>query len=440
MSSAERSPTSRALFVVTLSTLVIAGCNCGESGTADGGMGGGAPTGGGAATGGGASTGGGGANAAGGGASTGAPSSFQEAVFVIGQRNLNSNTLGTQPGPGNFTGITGTSGDPAVSGTTLYLSDRTWNRVLGFRTVPTENNPQADFVLGQTNFGATAAGTSPTTLRGPGWLHAADGKLLISDALNRRVLIFNSAPTTSGAAADVVVGQADFASMAQACSAAGLTLPDGLSGAGGKLIVADAASNRVLIWNTIPSTNGAPADLVLGQPDFTTCSAPVTPSATSLERPHGVWSDGQRLVVIDGDANRALIWNTFPTANRQPADLVLGQPDFVSGAVVDPPTASSLNSPYAVTSDGTRLYIGSWNDMRILIWNTFPTVSNQPANAVLGQRDFAGRTENDDDQDGRQDSTPSARTLRPARGLALAGSNRLVANDSLNWRYLIYQW
>ena len=34
--------------------------------------------------------------------------------------------------------------------------------------------------------------------------------------------------------------------------------------------MADTQNNRVLIWNTIPTKNNQPADLVLGAPNFTT--------------------------------------------------------------------------------------------------------------------------------------------------------------------------
>ena len=40
------------------------------------------------------------------------------------------------------------------------------------------------------------------------------------------------------------------------------------------IAVADTDNNRVLIWSTIPTSNGVPADVVVGQPDFTHNSIP----------------------------------------------------------------------------------------------------------------------------------------------------------------------
>jgi hypothetical protein len=46
--------------------------------------------------------------------------------------------------------------------------------------------------------------------------------------------------------------------------------------AGGKIYVGDAGNNRVLVYNTIPTTNGSFADMVIGQPNFTTTSGGTT--------------------------------------------------------------------------------------------------------------------------------------------------------------------
>ena len=42
------------------------------------------------------------------------------------------------------------------------------------------------------------------------------------------------------------------------------------------------------------------------------------PTARTLASPTGVWSDGTRLVVADKSNNRVLIWNSFPTTNFTP--------------------------------------------------------------------------------------------------------------------------
>ncbi len=219
--------------------------------------------------------------------------------------------------------------------------------------------------------------------------------------------------------------------------------------------MADTDNNRVLIWDTIPTTDGAAADLVLGQDAFDTCTrndddqnqAPDTgPTARTLFQPTGLWSDGTRLVVSDSLNNRVLVWTSFPTVSFAPADLVLGQDDFESDAENDTdqdgtaesdPSAETLHGPTFLTSDGSRLFVADALNNRVLVWNRFPATSFAPADVVLGQRDFTGSTANDDDGDGTLDPAPSARTLRSPGGLHVSGTRLFVA-DSENSRWLVF--
>src|ERR1035438_5190392 len=90
----------------------------------------------------------------------------------------------------------------------------------------------------------------------------------------------------------------------------------------GRLYVADTQNNRVLIYNQIPTTNGAAADVVLGEPNFTSAIQPnlaaqtTSATASNLLNPVAVSSDGTHLFVTDLGYNRILIWNSIPTTNR----------------------------------------------------------------------------------------------------------------------------
>ena len=67
----------------------------------------------------------------------------------------------------------------------------------------------------------------------------------------------------------------------------GMRLPTAVATDGRNLAVADTANNRVLLWKSIPTQIGQPADIVVGQPDFVTIS-PVVVNQTSLRGPQGV--------------------------------------------------------------------------------------------------------------------------------------------------------
>jgi hypothetical protein len=64
--------------------------------------------------------------------------------------------------------------------------------------------------------------------------------------------------------------------------------------------------------------------------------------------PTDVWSDGTRLAVVDNANSRVLIWASIPTTNGQAATIVIGRASFglgLSDAVADPPTSASMRFP-----------------------------------------------------------------------------------------------
>jgi len=85
-------------------------------------------------------------------------------------------------------------------------------------------------------------------------------------------------------------------------------MPSALDSNGFQLVVADSNDIRVLIWNSIPTTNFTPAAAVLGQSDFThnaynddnqNGTPDSTPSARTLRYPSGVYIYGTELFVTD---------------------------------------------------------------------------------------------------------------------------------------------
>src|SRR5215469_12318754 len=75
------------------------------------------------------------------------------------------------------------------------------------------------------------------------------------------------------------------------------------------------------------------ASVVLGQPDFVTTTENLTATQNNLRLPTALASDGIHLVVADTNHNRVLIWNHTPTSNNAPADVVVGQSNFSNASV-----------------------------------------------------------------------------------------------------------
>ena len=333
-------------------------------------------------------------------------------------------------------------------------------------------------VIGQTTFDGQVSGTSNTSFGGIGGLAYANGTLYATDANrlgllpnNNRVLAFGNiqqqlpaadaeiAPYTGrcpvcGGGASLVIGQPDFSSAAQITppTQASLRTPTAVATDGQVLAIADTANNRILIWHSLPTVNGQPADTVLGQPNFFTVGRN-TVAANTLRGPQGVWIQNGKLYVADTQNNRVVIWNEIPTQNNQPADMVLGQPNLTSAPPINqtntslPTTASIMLSPVSVSSDGTHLFVADLGYNRVLIWNEIPTQNQQPADLELGQLNFTNSIANDSTELCASNGTDSsgnptypalcATTMNFPR-FVLSDGTRLYVADGGNDRVLVY--
>jgi len=180
--------------------------------------------------------------------------------------------------------------------------------------------------------------------------------------------------------------------------------PRGVYVANNMLFVSDTGQNRVFIWHTIPKSEFQEPDVILGQEAIEDSgrNSNEAVSSKTLHYPSGIWSDGKKLVVADAWNHRVLIWHTIPTKNAQPADVVLGQPNFennhpnAEGQAADP-KANTLNWPYGVFSDGECLWIADTGNRRVLFFVDIPTQNFVKADKVIGKPNFETRDyENND--------------------------------------------
>lgn len=230
------------------------------------------------------------------------------------------------------------------------------------------------------------------------------GKLAVADYGNRRVLIWNSIPTTSGVAADVVLGQANFtsgdANRGGSVAANTMNVTYKPKFINGKLLVSDTGNNRVLIWNSIPTTNGAAADVVIGQQNFTSNSANQGGSvgANTLRDPAGIEWDGKRLFIGDAFNHRILIYNGVPGNNNASAYMVIGQTNFTSSSANQGGSAGANTFEY---TDGglfvynNNLYVADEGNHRVLVFNNLEylpgiTLSSSPSSQLNNLLRFSG--------------------------------------------------
>ena len=242
------------------------------------------------------------------------------------------------------------------------------------------------------------------TLYAPRGVWLDEQRIIVADTGNHRVLIWDGWPSADGAEADVILGQPDAASegpnFAGASVAAGMHLPTGLLvDEAGRLIVADAWNHRLLVWDEVPTAgrSAAAADHVIGQRDA--CSVEANrggePGAGTLYWPFGVALVDGRFYVADTGNRRVLGWSGGLPLAGEPADVVLGQPGPALRAENRGagPGSSSFRWPHAITTTGAGgIYVADAGNHRLLRWEAHPD-RDRPADAVVGQPDFATATE-----------------------------------------------
>jgi len=365
------------------------------------------------------------------------PLSNTTANTVFGQNgNFASNTCNNQ-GASSLCGPFGVAADAAGD---LYIANYSDNRVLEYNT-PLTSDTLADHFFG-------GAGLSANSLNGPaGVALDNNGNLYVADSNSNRVLEYNT-PLTTDSTADIVIGQNSFSNGGvnqTAINASSIANPDSIaidtSVIPNRLYVGDSADSRVLGWKDVTSlANGAPADLVIGQPDFVSsvCNNGGI-SAHSLCAAGALAVDGGGdLYVVDGN-NRVLEYNnpfaacgSFPCVGG-PANLVFGQGGSFTSSLANKGgvSANSLSSPDGLAVDaGGNLYVSDGFNNRVLEFNT-PLTTDTTADQVFGQGgSFTSNTLNN--------GGVSASSLGQPIGLALDPSGDLFVNDSDNNRVLEY--
>ena len=291
----------------------------------------------------------------------------------------------------------------------------------------------------------------------------------VADTGNARILGYDpfdqwpAEATAFSPPAKVVIGQQSFAANLSnqglpQPNAATLAGPVAAAFSGTDLFVVDSGNHRVLAFPQQSSGAFSTATRLLGQLDFLYNSpnliegrevgfAPNSNSCVvngALAFPSGgsavidSSSNPPHLYVADPLNNRVLAFLDYRQVNAGiKADLVIGQPDLVTGIINYPTngqtTDQGLWSPEGLAVDASgNLYVADACNARVL---RFPTPFSQPAgtaphaNLVLGQTSFFGQPIKD----------LSRQTMSSSYGVALTAEGDLVVSDPLANRVLFFQ-
>lgn len=228
---------------------------------------------------------------------------------------------------------------------------------------PFTNGMAASVAIGQPdlNGGLTCNGSAPTAAAPPSPTAStfcgatsiavdAHGNLWVTDEWNSRVLEFRP-PFSNGMAASMELGQPAPGGLSSVTksgpTAASFLTPVALAfDPVGDLWVADSYGNRVLEFIP-PFTDGMPAALVIGEPNFNTYKLQPT-SAQSLSFPNGLTFDQSGdLIISDQEHSRVLLFEA-PFVSGMNASLVLGQSSMSSEVTAHTTSASTLVRPDGV--------------------------------------------------------------------------------------------
>jgi len=319
---------------------------------------------------------------------SGQPASIQLSGFGFNQSG----------GPLQFRYNSGISSD----GTRLLVADRGNNRVLVWNQAP-ENNREPDIVLGQPDFVSNESGAALHQMNWPLSVATDGQRIVVADAYNDRLLIWNEFPSTSGVAADFEIP---------------IQWPWGVWTDGEKLVATSTIGRQALIWRSFP-TRGNQA------PDITLRNA-------MMGTPRTITSDGTRLII--GDHNSRVtqigqgnfVWKNFPTSDDAPYDYFFFDPineaqawlqgkflrdgrlamlggtlhfwNSLPESASQRPELSLTGFPFVggdasdLAAAGDRLFVSGANGNRILVYNAIPQTPNALPDFALGGPDICTNT------------------------------------------------
>jgi len=199
-------------------------------------------------------------------------------------------------------------------------------------------------------------------------------------------------------------------------------------------------NNRVLIYNA-PLITGQSANVVLGQPNFTTFAIGTT--AATMNNPTGTAEDRSGNLYVADDLNCRIIQFQPPFTNGMSASLVLGQINLSSANCATGITAMTLGNSnsggdqvIAVNFDGSgNLWVSDTGSNRVLEYKP-PFTAGMAATLAIGQADLSSGDPNRSTVSG---TPPTSSSLSNPDWFIFDFSGNLWIPDAVNNRVLEFQ-
>lgn len=162
-----------------------------------------------------------------------------------------------------------------------------------------------------------------------------------------------------------------------------------------KLFLNDRGNNRILIFNQVPTLPTTPPDVVVGQPDFV--SGLPNFNTTSTISAQGFNTNSHVTVCPNGLMFVADRGNNRVLGYNQVPTTNAVAADFVIGQTTMSgngagTSSTNLSSPSAVHCINNMLFVVEKTNHRILVFNPIPTTTNPTASFVIGAPDMNTNT------------------------------------------------
>ena len=266
-----------------------------------------------------------------------------------------------------------------------------------------ENHQAADIVIGQNSFSNDYESTNDRGLYHPTGLNLIEDfgntSLLITDTGNNRIVRYDTIPTSNYAPNSALFGQPNNESRDSGNTNDRLDYPMEATYSGGRIYIADSNNERSISLTENDFSTTGQAGSIVGKENFNQGSLGEC-SGKNLNANYGLEvvknNNGTYWMVTEADKNRVMIWHRQSQSAGATASYVLGQDNFYSCAQRNPNSEglNAISSPSGIWSNGEKLIVASQRDRRLLVWNEFPTNTGDQPDFQLGQEnEFLG--END---------------------------------------------
>lgn len=212
-----------------------------------------------------------------------------------------------------------------------------------WKTFPTADTTPPDFVM-----------EDPANRNSDTWMTgtiASDGRLIV---MGSTLMIWNSFPTDANDGPDVTIAGFAFRPGDYA----------GVAFAGGRVYVSSGNFNKILVYNTVPTSSTRMPDFAIGAPDLCTNSLETNYFMTNPTP----LSDGKSLWVASSYEQKMWVWRNIPDGSGAAPDIVYDFPLFAAwGAALSGHTLALAGGP------------------KVYVWDTLPLGGELPSRTLEGR-------------------------------------------------------